>query len=75
MLLKCIRRMIIKRLIHEALEELPELKAQGINLIKAHKDEFLEHVKNQIKIAVQNFIAKKVNQAKEKIVKITENNN
>lgn len=75
MLLKCIRRMIIKRLIREALEELPELKAQGINLIKAHKDEFLEHVKNQIKIAVQNFIAKKVNQAKEKIVKITENNN
>lgn len=75
MLLKCIRRMIIKRLIREALEELPELKAQGINLIKAHKDEFLEHVKNQIKIAVQNFIAKKVNQAKEKIVKITENKN
>lgn len=75
MLLKCIRRMIIKRLIREALEELPELKAQGINLIKAHKDEFLEHVKNQIKIAVQNFIAKKVNQAREKIVKITENKN
>ena len=66
---------VITILIQEALEELPELKQQGINILNNHKDEFIEDVKVRVKAEVQNFIAKKVNQAKEKIVNITHNPN
>lgn len=66
---------VITILIQEALEELPELKQQGINILNSHKDEFIEDVKVRVKAEVQSFIAKKVNQAKEKIVNITHNPN
>lgn len=75
MLLKCIRKAIIKRLIREALEELPELKTQGINYLNSHKEEFLEFVFIKIKCAIKDFVVKKINQAKEKIIKISDNNN
>lgn len=66
---------VITILIQEALEELPELKQQGINILNSRKDEFIEDVKVRVKAEVQSFIAKKVNQAKEKIVNITHNPN
>lgn len=73
--LKTFIKAVITILIEEALEELPELKQQGLNILKEHKEEFLEDVKNRIKIEVQNFIAKKINQKKQKIIDITKNSN
>lgn len=73
--LKTFIKAVITILIEEALEELPELKQQGLNILKEHKDEFLEDIKTRIKIEVQNFIAKKINQKKQKIVNITDNAN
>lgn len=73
--LKTFIKAVITILIEEALEELPELKQQGLNILKDHKDEFLEDIKTRIKIEVQNFIAKKINQKKQKIVNITDNAN
>lgn len=75
MLLKIIKKVIIKRLIQEALEELPELKQQGLNYLETHKEEFITYILEKIKCAIKDFLAKKVNQAKEKIIKITKNNN
>lgn len=71
--IKSLIKAVINVLIEEALEELPELKQQGLNILKAHKDEFIEDVKNRIKVEVQCFLGKKINQAKEKIIKVTEN--
>lgn len=73
--IKTFIKAVITILIQEALEELPELKQQGINILNSHKDEFIEDVKVRVKAEVQNFISKKVNQAKEKIVNITHNPN
>lgn len=73
--LKTFIKAVLTIIIEEALEELPELKQQGLNILKEHKDEFLEDIKTRIKIEVQNFIAKKINQKKQKIVNITDNAN
>lgn len=73
--LKTFIKTVLTIIIEEALEELPELKQQGLNILKEHKDEFLEDVKNRIKIEVQNFITQKINQKKQKIVNITDNAN
>lgn len=75
MLLKMVKKAILKRLIREAIEEMPEIKKQALNLYEAHKDEVIQQVKNHVKIAIQNFVVKKIDSAKVKIVKITGHNN
>lgn len=66
---------VLTIIIEEALEELPELKQQGLNYLDSHKEEFIAYILEKIKCAIKDFIAKKINQAKEKVIKITENNN
>lgn len=73
--IKNLKRVVINHLIHEALEELPTLKQQGLNYLETHKEEFIAYILEKIKCAIKDFLAKKVNQAKDKVVKITENNN
>lgn len=73
--IKNLKRVVINHLINEALEELPTLKQQGLNYLNSHKEEFIAFILEKIKCAIKDFIAKKVNQAKDKVIKITENNN
>ena len=73
--IKNLKRVVINHLIDEALEEIPNLKQAGLNYLDAHKEEFLEFIFAKIKCAVKEFVAKKLDNAKEKIVKVTENNN
>lgn len=72
---KLIKNAVINKLITEALEELPEIKKKGLNYLDSHKDEFVDFIFEKIKIAIKDFIAKKVNQAKDKIVKMTDSSN
>lgn len=72
--IKSIKKALLKKLINEALDELPALKAQGLNYLKAHKDEFITEVKNHIKTAVKAFIEKKSNEAKLKLLNATQKN-
>lgn len=62
--IKTLTKAIVKRLIKEAIEEMPEIKKQALNLYEEHKDELFQQVKNHIKTAIQNFIVKKLDQKK-----------
>ena len=75
MLFKAVKKAILKRLIRESIEKMPEIKKQALNLFEAHKDELIEQVKNHIKTAIQNFIVKKMSQKKTNIIDITKSHN
>lgn len=62
--IKTLTKAIVKRLIKEAIEEMPEIKKQALNLYEEHKDELFLQVKNHVKTAIQNFIVKKLDQKK-----------
>ena len=73
--IKSLNELILKNFIKDALDKLPELKQQGLNYLKEHKDEILEAVKKAIISAVKKFIESKTKDAKAKIVEITSNSN
>lgn len=66
---------LLKGIIKEALEQLPELKQKGLNILKEHKDEFIAAIKEAILNAVEKFIDKIINKEKAKIVETTGNPN
>lgn len=72
---KAIKEAVLKNIIKDLLDKLPELKQQGLNYLKEHKDEILEAVKKAIISAVKKFIESKTKEAKAKIVEITGNSN
>jgi hypothetical protein len=72
---KAIKNAILKNFIKDALEKLPELKAQGLNYLKEHKDEILETVKKAIIAALKKFIEQKKKETKAKIVELSANPN
>lgn len=73
--IKALNNLILKNFIKDALENLPELKKQGLNYLKDHKDEILETVKKAIISAVKKFIETKTKEAKAKIVDLTSSAN
>ena len=73
--IKNLKRVVINHLINEALEDVPNLKQAGLNYLDTHKEEFLEFVFAKIKCAVKEFIVKKLDKAKARIVKQTESIN
>lgn len=73
---KTLRRAIVRHVIKEALKDnLPKIAVQGLNYLDSHEDEFIDFIFNKVKIAVKDFIDKKRNKAKDKILKTTESNN
>lgn len=73
--IKAINNLILKNFIKDVLEHLPELKQQGLNYLKEHKDEILEAVKKAIISAVKKFIEQKTKETKTKIVELSSNPN
>lgn len=72
---QAINNALLKNLIKQALEHLPELKQAGLNYLKDHKDEFLAKIKNAIVSAVRKFIESKAKEVKAKILEDTANPN
>lgn len=71
--IKNLKVLVVKKFIEEALEELPNLKQMALLYIESHKDEFLDFIFLKIKAAIKDFITKKIDKEKEKIIKVTEN--
>lgn len=72
---KAIKEAVLKNIIKDLLNKLPELKQAGLNYLKGHKDEILETVKKAIISALKKFIEQKKKETKAKIVELSANPN
>ena len=60
-MLKWIKKKLLKWLINDIKNEIPELKVTILEEFEEHKDELLDKCKEVIKDTVKNFIASKIN--------------
>ena len=58
---KWIKKKILKSIINDIKKEIPEIKETALDYLEEHKDELLNIVKEQIKQAIKNYVASKVN--------------
>lgn len=60
-MLKWIKKKLLKWLINDIKNEIPELKVTILEEFEEHKDELLDKCKEVIKDTIKNFIASKIN--------------
>lgn len=61
MLIEFIKKKIIKEVAKDVVKSIPTIKEQGLKLINEHKTEVIGICKNAIRVAVKDFINKKLN--------------
>ena len=61
MLIKWIKKKVLKSIINDLKNEIPELKVTILEEFEEHKDEFLIKCKEVIMDTIKNFIASKIN--------------
>ena len=60
-MIKWIKKKILKSIINDIKKEIPEIKETALDYLEEHKDELLNIIKEQIKQAIKNYVASKVN--------------
>ena len=60
-MIKWIKKKILKSIINDLKDEIPELKVTILEEFEEHKDELLIKCKEVIKDTIKNFIASKIN--------------
>lgn len=60
-MLKWIKKKLLKWLIKDIKNEIPELKVTILEEFEEHKDELLDKCKEVIKETIKNFVASKIN--------------
>jgi uncharacterized phage-like protein YoqJ len=58
---KWIKKKILKSIINDLKNEIPELKVTILEEFEEHKDELLEKLQEVIKKAIKDFVASKIN--------------
>lgn len=58
---KWIKKKILKSIINDIKKEIPEIKETALDYLEDNKDELLDFIKEQIKQAIKNYVASKVN--------------
>ena len=61
MIIKWIKKKILKSIINDLKNEIPELKVTILKELEEHKDELLIKCKEVIKDTIKNFVASKIN--------------
>ena len=61
MLIKWIKKKVLKSIINDLKNEIPELKVTILEELEEHKDELLEFCKKKLKDAIEEFINYKFN--------------
>jgi uncharacterized phage-like protein YoqJ len=60
-MIKWIKKKILKSIINDLKNEIPELKATILEEFEEHKDELFIKCKEVIKDTIKNFVASKIN--------------
>lgn len=63
MLIKWIKKKILKSIIKDITNELPNIKAKAIEALEIYKDELLEFCKKKLKEAIEEFVKSRFNKA------------
>jgi uncharacterized phage-like protein YoqJ len=58
---KWIKKKILKSIINDLKNEIPELKVTILEEFEEHKDELLEKLQEVVKKAIKDFVASKIN--------------
>ena len=61
MLIKWIKKKVLKSIIDDLIEQLPNVKVTILNYLEAHKNELLEFCKKKLKEAIVEFIKSRCN--------------
>ena len=61
MLIKWIKKKVLKSIVNDLKNEIPELRITILEEFEEHKDELLDKVQEIIKKAIKDFVASKVN--------------
>ena len=61
MIIKWIKKRILKSIINDLKNEIPELKVTVLEELEEHKDELLGKLQEVIKDTIKNFVASKIN--------------
>lgn len=61
MILNWIKKKILKSIINDIKNEIPELKVTILEEFEEHKDELLDKCKAKLKETIKNFVASKIN--------------
>ena len=61
MIIKWIKKKVLKSIITDLKNEIPELKVTILEELEEHKDELLDKLQEVIKQAIKDFVASKIN--------------
>ena len=61
MIIKWIKKKVLKSIINDLKNKIPELKVTILEELEEHKDELLEKCEEVLKDTIKNFVASKIN--------------